>query len=153
MLWRMAGEARVIRSVRDKDLPLRDRILARYRRWHSRVYEPTRPGDHVLLRLLRHKHQWQHARRPPVSCPDGRAIAEALRANERMLKRLVARTEHGEKRVELETARWEGRLPGGIKQLVSGGVTYQTLANDLRTLAAWLDALARRDRGDLPRHD
>lgn len=142
----------VIRSAQESNFSRRERVQQRWRRWYARIYEEPRADDGHLLRLARRRAAARHARRSPFVLAEAAWTLDALRENRQMLKQLFKRSASGERDVRLEQLRWT-RGPNGVKLLEDGGVTYQTLANDLRAVAVALDERARRDRGDRDRHD
>jgi len=69
------------------------------------------------------------------------------------LRQLIRQSEQGQRPAVVPGLRWR-RGSYGIKFLDEGGsgITYQTIANDLRSIADDLDGVARLDRRDLERH-
>lgn len=164
-----------IPAIRDEDLRWHLRQRQRWRRLRRRALEEAQPGDPLHVRVAR---AWFVGHNPPAieiaPIRLARRVArrprprvhvswkwtfEALRANAKLVAQLVRESEQGQRPARIAGVRAR-RGAFGIQFLATGeegapaeGITYQTIANDLRAIADQLDGAARFDRRDLERHD
>ena len=116
----------------------RGRARRWWRSYRRRLHNPQ-GSDGVLVRAGRGAIAWRAARRPAETWT-GDWVAGALREDARQLDQMLARSRRGERHVRLSGARFK-RASFGVQILEDGGISYQTIANDLRSIAKMVDSM------------
>ena len=160
-----------IQSLRDEDLRRRFRLRRRWWRFKRRALDESPPGQGIHLRAVR---WWLYGGDPPARellpvrlarrvarRPRARVIvpwawaAEGLRLNAKLVNQLVRQSEQDRRPARAAGVPWQYG-PCGIGFIdpeAREGISYQTVANNVRAIADALDEAARWDRRDRERHD